>query len=42
VATIVNTDDDPGTTIYVGTVDPAVAYDPVDGDVWIEPEEEES
>jgi hypothetical protein len=40
--TVVNTDGDPGTTIYVGSVDPDVAYAPVDGDVWIEPEEEGS
>lgn len=35
-ATIVNTDGDSGITIYVGSIDPDVAYTPVAGDVWIE------
>lgn len=35
-ARIINTDDDPGITIYVGSVDPDGPYSPVDGDVWIE------
>jgi len=33
---LVNTDGDPGQTIYVGTVDPDVSYTPAIGDVWIE------
>lgn len=35
-ANIVNTDGDPGITIYVGSVDPDVSYTPAVGDVWIE------
>jgi hypothetical protein len=35
-ATIINTDGDAGITIYVGAIDPDVAYTPVTGDVWIE------
>lgn len=35
-ATIINTDSDPGTTIYVGTVDPDGPYSPVAGDVWLD------
>ena len=35
-ANIVNTDDDPGKTIYVGTVDPSSLYTLEAGDVWIE------
>lgn len=35
-ATVVNTDDDPGTTFYVGSVDPDGEYTLVAGDVWIE------
>jgi hypothetical protein len=35
-ANIINTDGDPGKTIYVGSVDPDVAYTPAVGDVWIE------
>ena len=35
-ATIINTDGDNGITIYVGAIDPDVAYTPVTGDVWIE------
>lgn len=35
-AKIVNTDGDPGVTIYVGSVDPTVSYSPATGDVWIE------
>lgn len=33
---LINTDSDPGSTIYVGTVDPDVSYTPATGDVWIE------
>jgi hypothetical protein len=33
---IINTDGDPGQTLYVGTVDPSVDYSPVTGDVWLE------
>ena len=36
-AAIVNTDGDPGYTIFVGSVDPTVSYSPAAGDVWIEP-----
>jgi len=36
-AKIVNTDDDPGNTIYVGSVDPDGTYTLAAGDVWIEP-----
>ena len=32
---VINTDGDPGTTIYVGSVDPDVNYTPAVGDVWI-------
>lgn len=35
-ATIVNTDGDPGTTVFVGSVDPTVDHMPEVGDVWIE------
>jgi hypothetical protein len=35
-AELINTDGDPGRRIYVGSVDPAVSYTPVTGDVWIE------
>jgi hypothetical protein len=35
-ATIVNTDGDPGSTIYVGSIDPDVSYSPAVGDVWIQ------
>lgn len=35
-ANIINTDDEAGITIYVGSVDPDVAYTPAVGDVWIE------
>jgi hypothetical protein len=35
-AKIVNTDGDPGVTIYVGSIDPDVSYTPAVGDVWIE------
>jgi hypothetical protein len=35
-ANIINTDGDPGKTIYVGSVDPDVDYTPAVGDVWIE------
>ena len=35
-ARIVNTDSDPGTTVYVGSVDPDVSYTPAVGDVWIQ------
>jgi len=33
---VINTDGDPGDTIYVGSIDPTVNYSPVAGDVWIE------
>lgn len=33
---VINTDGDPGTTIYVGTVDPDIAYDLLPGDVWLD------
>ena len=33
---IVNTDGDPGSTIYVGSVDPDGTYTLAAGDVWIE------
>lgn len=32
---VVNTDNDVGRTIYIGTVDPSGSYSPVIGDVWI-------
>jgi hypothetical protein len=35
-ATIVNTDGDPGRTIYVGSIDPNISYTLQDGDIWIE------
>lgn len=35
-ATIVNTDGDPGTKIYVGATDPSIAYTLQAGDLWIE------
>ena len=35
-ANIVNTDENPGKTIYVGTVDPDTLYTLEVGDVWIE------
>jgi len=35
-ANIINTDEDPGITIYVGSVDPDDEYTLVAGDVWIE------
>jgi len=35
-ANIVNTDDDAGITLYVGTVDPDTLYTLEAGDVWIE------
>jgi hypothetical protein len=35
-ANVINTDGDNGITIYVGSIDPDVAYTPVTGDVWIE------
>jgi hypothetical protein len=34
----VNTDGDPGTAIYVGSVDPDGTYTLAVGDVWIEPQ----
>ena len=34
-ATLINTDGDPGATIYVGSIDPDVGYSPAVGDVWI-------
>jgi hypothetical protein len=33
---VVNTDGDPGTAIYVGSIDPDVSYTLATGDVWIE------
>lgn len=33
-ARIVNTDGDPGKTIFVGSIDPVTNHTPVDGDVW--------
>jgi hypothetical protein len=33
---VINTDGDPGGTIYVGSVDPDVSYTPAVGDVWIQ------
>lgn len=36
LANLVNTDGDPGNTIYVGTTDPSGSYTLQDGDVWIE------
>ena len=36
-AVIVNTDGDPGTTIYVGATDPNISYTLIPGDIWIEP-----
>lgn len=36
-AFLVNTDGNAGRTIYVGSIDPDVAFAPVTGDVWIEP-----
>ena len=35
-ANVVNTDDDPGITFYVGSVDPDGVYTLAAGDVWIE------
>lgn len=35
-ATIINTDGDPGTKIYVGSTDPSVSYTLQTGDLWIE------
>jgi hypothetical protein len=35
-ANIINTDGDPGITLYVGAIDPDVDYTPAVGDVWIE------
>lgn len=34
--TVINTDGDPGRTIYVGSTDPTVGYTPKVGDVWVE------
>lgn len=34
--TIINTDGDPGTKIYVGATDPSIAYTLQAGDLWIE------
>ena len=34
--TIINTDGDPGTKIYVGSVDPSASYVLEAGDIWIE------
>ena len=35
-ATVINTDGNPGTKIYVGSVDPATIYTLEVGDIWIE------
>jgi hypothetical protein len=35
---VVNTDGDPGTAIYVGSIDPDGLYTLAVGDVWIEPD----
>ena len=35
-SSVANTDGDPGTTIYVGSVDPDTLYTLQAGDVWIE------
>ncbi len=35
-ANIINTDGDPGITVYVGAVDPDATYTLAVGDVWIE------
>ena len=35
-ANIVNTNSNAGKTIYVGSIDPDVAYTPAIGDVWIQ------
>ena len=34
--TVINTDGDPGTKIYVGTTDPSGTYTLEAGDIWIE------
>jgi hypothetical protein len=34
--TVINTDGDPGTKIYVGSIDPDVSYTLEAGDIWIE------
>lgn len=36
-ARLINTDGDPGRTIYVGVTDPEGDYDLEPGDVWVEP-----
>ena len=36
IASVTNTDGDPGATIYVGSVDPDGTYTLAAGDVWIE------
>jgi hypothetical protein len=36
-ATLINSDGDPGRTIYVGETDPDIAYDLLAGDVWLQP-----
>jgi len=36
-ARVINTNGNPGYTIFVGTVDPVVSYTPATGDVWIKP-----
>lgn len=33
---VINTDGNPGSTIYVGSVNPSVGYTPAVGDVWIQ------
>jgi hypothetical protein len=35
-SSVINTDGNPGTTIYVGTTDPDIEYDLLPGDVWLD------
>lgn len=35
-AKVVNTDGNPGYTIFVGATDPSISYTMVPGDIWIE------
>jgi hypothetical protein len=35
-ARVINTDDEPGYTIYIGSVDPSIDYTLESGDIWIE------
>ena len=34
--TMISTDDEPGTTIYTGSVDPDTLYTLEAGDIWVE------